>query len=317
MDYSSLVHISHPGGRGRAAVVHTKADPDVLYVFKGDDFGAFLEGDYFIHRKNDCYHEIKTITLLPSHPNIISPPTLFATVRRTTGDEQELVCGTLYPYLEHGTLDDQVQNVKSARIHLGVMEKALWCFQMCSATAHRHFIAQTYHMDIKPTNFLVDNHRDLILIDWEQSGAPLCTLAPEADGTWDVKLSDSVPQRLEYEKCNGPNRKNLGWSRPKWNVFPIWRTSYPRALEAVEVFSLGRTMWMLLEEVEQSEVEDLAQDQVVVSWSDESYDIPEEWKAVVARCLDRDPNERIGLWDLVEFWGAEKQKVGGISVTMG
>ena len=306
VDYSSLVHISHPGGRGRVAVVHSKSNPDALYVFKGADFGAFLEGStkYFEHRKDDCYHEIRITTSVPHHPNIVSPPSIFVTVRSIENDQEDLVCGTLYPYLENGTIDDQIQNAKAAGKHLGLVEKARWCFQMSSAIAHTHHKALTYHMDIKPTNFLVDNKRDLILIDWEQGGAPLCTLAPEADGTWDVALSDSESPRLVYEKYSGPHRENLGWSRPTWNVFPVWRTSCPRALEAVEVFSLGRTMWMLLEEVELSAIEHLEQDQVVVSWSNGSEGIPDEWKAVITRCLDPDPEERIRLTELVTFWEA-------------
>ena len=164
-------------------------------------------------------------------------------------------------------------------------------------------------MDIKPTNFLVSDLRDLVLIDWEQSGAPPCTLAPEADGSWDVAMSTSVPPKLIYNKYDGPHRENLGWSRPKWNVYPLWRASFPKALEAVEVFGLGRTMWMLLNEVEQSEIECLPRNEIVVSWRVESNDIPPEWKAIVARCLDSDPNERVGLLDLVEFWEAEVEKM--------
>jgi hypothetical protein len=35
--------------------------------------------------------------------------------------------------------------------------------------------------------FLLDDHLDLILIDWEQSGPRRSTLAPEANGRWDVE----------------------------------------------------------------------------------------------------------------------------------
>ncbi|KAL8966584.1 MAG: hypothetical protein Q9197_005899, partial [Variospora fuerteventurae] len=119
-----------------------------------------------------------------------------------------------------------------------------------------------------------------------QSGAALYTLAPEANGSWDVKeettgssspgITDSTEPKLVYEKYTGPYRENLAWGRPKWNVFPSWRDFYPRALDAAEVFSLGRTMWMLLEQVTQSEVEE--REQITVSWSDFAEDIPEDWK---------------------------------------
>lgn len=172
-------------------------------------------------------------------------------------------------------------------------------------------------MDIKPANFVVDANRDLVLIDWEQSGAWQYSLAPDADGSWDVKNagnvlphragSDSSAPKLVYEPYRGPGRENLAWGRPKWNVFPYWRKFYPRALEAAEVFSLGRTMWMLLGQVPQSRLEDA--DEVVVSWSEGAKDIPEDWQAIVSRCLDPDPNKRIGLLELVGFWEAAKRNV--------
>lgn len=57
--YSNLLPIIHPGGRGRTAIVRRSSSLNSLYVFKGVDFGAFLESrtDYE-HRKNVCYHKI-------------------------------------------------------------------------------------------------------------------------------------------------------------------------------------------------------------------------------------------------------------------
>lgn len=308
MDYSSLVQIRHLGGRGRTALVRSS---ETLYVFKGVDFGAFLESRAdFKHQKDVCYHEIRTISSLPPHPNIIPLLDTFVTVRKIGDDQQAFVCGALYPFMEHGTLDDQIQNTKCTGARLPLMSKAAWCFQMASAIAHAHFTAHTYHMDIKPANFVLNARKDLVLIDWEQSGAALYTLAPEADGSWDVKeattgslypgITDSTEPKLVYEKYSGPYRENLAWGRPKWNVFPSWRDFYPRALDAAEVFSLGRTMWMLLEQVTQSEVEE--REQITVSWSDLAEDIPEDWKDILSRCLDPDPNERVGLLELVDFW---------------
>ena len=311
IDYSRLAQIEHLGGRGRTVLVRSSTSPKALYVFKGIDFGAFLEGPAdFLHLRDVCYHEIRTISTLPKHPNIIPPPNILVTVRRIGDNKQAFICGALYPFMEHGSLDDQIQNAKIIEARIPLINKVAWCFQMASAIAHTHLIAHTYHMDIKPANFVLNSWKDLILIDWEQSGAPLYTLAPEADGSWDVKEAsrgpshqagvDSAEPKLVYEKYCGPDRQNLAWGRPRWNVFPHWRDQYPRALEKAEVFSLGRTMWMLLEQVPQSEVEDL--DEVVVSWSDVTRDIPDDWKAIVSRCLDPDPNERIGLLELVDFW---------------
>ena len=123
-------------------------------------------------------------------------------------------------------------------------------------------------------------------------------------GSWHVEFEQprtaNEEPKLIYKKYAGPPRQNLPFGLPKWNVFPIWSEHYPTALEAVEVFSLGRTMWMLLEEEEQKDVEDL--DVVVVSWSEGSKDVPSICKDIVLRCLDPDPIKRIKLQDLVEFW---------------
>jgi serine/threonine protein kinase len=171
-----------------------------------------------------------------------------------------------------------------------------------------HHIAHTYHMDIKPANFLVDNQGNTILIDWEQSGEPLYTLAPEANGEWNVDEVDrlSAHPRLLYTPYKGPARVKLPKGRPAWNVFPEWSRRWPRACEAAEVFSLGRTMRMLVQEVPQEDIEDLDPEEIVVTWDEDTGCISDQWKAVVMRCLERDPNKRSGLTDFVRFWEGQQ-----------
>lgn len=312
------MQISHLGGRGSTTLVRSSLSSEALYVFKGLDFGTFLESRAnFLDRINIFYHEIRTVSSLPRHANIIPPPTHLVTTRKNVDNQEAFLCGTLYPFMKHGTLDDQVRNASAMGARLPLGDKVAWCFQMTSAIAHTHFTAHTFHMDIKPANFLVDDNQDLILIDWEQSGAPLYTLAPEADGSWDINDAKtgaigSADSELEYEKYSGPHRENLAYGRPKWNVFPIWRDFYPRALEAAEVFSLGRTMWMLLEQVTQDEIKDV--DEVVVSWSEGTKDIPDDWRIVVNRCLNSDPNRRMRLLELLDFWAARNHRACSCSV---
>lgn len=164
-----------------------------------------------------------------------------------------------------------------------------------SPSFHRSHI----HMDIKIANFLVNDNRDLIVIDWEQSGAPVNTLAREADGSWDIRDArigtvGSTDSDFVYEKCTGHHREKFAHGRPKWNLLPLGRDRYPRALEAAEVFSLGHTMWMLLKELTQEELAGL--DDVVVSWSENAKDIPDEWRTVVNGCLNPDINGGLDCW---------------------
>ena len=105
IDYSNLAQISHLGGRGRTTVVRSSSTPDSTYVFKGVDFGSFLESRAnFEQRKGVCYHEIRTICSLPRHPNIIPSPNVLVTTRKIKDDQRAYLCGALYPFMQHGTL---------------------------------------------------------------------------------------------------------------------------------------------------------------------------------------------------------------------
>jgi serine/threonine protein kinase len=74
-----------------------------------------------------------------------------------------------YPIYFHGAWHARRsgRNSKSTGTRLPLMNKAIWCFPMASAISHTHFTAHTFHMDIKPVNFVLDANKDLILIDWD------------------------------------------------------------------------------------------------------------------------------------------------------
>lgn len=110
-----------------------------------------------MHERGDFYRTIKTVSLMPPHPNIQPPPRAVAVAGHWEDQGQALLCGTLSPFMECGTLDDQVTRCKSNRRRIGLQDKAFWCFQLSSALAHTHHVGHTYHMDIKPTNIIVDD----------------------------------------------------------------------------------------------------------------------------------------------------------------
>ena len=276
--------------------VRLESDPE-FFVFKGLDLAKYLiTGSEFRYWRDRCYREIRTIRSLRPHPNIASPVRIFVTVAEISDKpNQAFVSGTLQPYMKNGNLNDRVKRIKMFKDRLELGEKVRWCYQMVDAIAHTHFESVTYHQDIKPSNFLINDNRDLILIGWEQSGATRCTIAPEANGSYDVEVQAGSPNAKPlYKIYDGPARVNHPSSWPHWNVFPIWSVTCPEALEAAEVFSLGRTMWMLLEEVDEGS---LAADVGITYWQ-KAYDVPEEYKAVIDHCLESDPNKRIGLLEL-------------------
>ncbi len=257
VDYSSLVQINHLEERGRTAIVRCSSDSDSLHVFKDVDFETFLKSHAdFEHRKDVCYHKIWIICSLSQHSNIISSADVFAIVQKIENDHQVFVCDTLYSFMKHDTLNDQVKNIKTIEARLALRNKAIWCFQMTSAIAHTHFTTHTFHMNIKSINFVLDSNQNLILIDWEQSETSLYTLAFEANDSWNVKETkvesddaDSAVSKLVYKRYVDHYRENLAWDQSKWNVYSFWSEFYSRILMTAEVFSLDQTMWMLLQQV--------------------------------------------------------------------
>ncbi|RFU75000.1 serine threonine kinase, variant 1 [Trichoderma arundinaceum] len=89
---------------------------------------------------------------------------------------------------------------------------------------------------------------DVVVIDWEQCGASPFFLAPEGNGLWDVEVAANTETgevlgakpgsaTMAYHKFTGPLPDDCG-SWPRRNVFPLWQRECPRALEAVEVYSV-------------------------------------------------------------------------------
>lgn len=184
---------------------------------------------------------------------------------------------------------------------------------MTAAVAHTHLVAHTFHMDIKPGNFIIDDNNNVVLIDWEQSDAPVSTAAPEIDGTWDV---EQMPDgSLLYKKYTGLERRNMPESTPGhsgwniWNVMPIWIKECPKATELADVFSVGRSMWMLLRQpdIDFDDIEstlDIKED-----WKG-CEGIPEKVKQMVDTCLQREPTKRPGLEELLTFWASRDDMTG-------
>ncbi|KAE9577235.1 hypothetical protein CGCF415_v001807 [Colletotrichum fructicola] len=323
VEFASIVRYDQLGGRVCATRIRRmdKSSKDFM-VFKGIDFRTFLtyaddEGDKTIRHMIHGWHRSNNLLRnMPKHPNVLSAPSKLVTY----GSQGGVVCGTLQPFYVGGDLGSRIENSNALRSRIPLATKVRWCTDMAAAVAHTHRQAKTYHMDIKPGNFLIDQDGNLVLGDWEQTDAPTTTIAPEADGTWDVEMEEEGGgpagngwnrPRLQYTKYEGPPRRNteedvLGdypWNT--WNVFPGWSAEHPLALELAEVFSLGRAMWMLLRQPDMDFDEIEHPSQLKTSWEG-AEDIPRAWMGMTYRCMAKDPNERPDVMEVLGFWQAER-----------
>ena len=321
VDFKRLTRLNQLGGRGCTTLVDIVSGPSSQFVFKGIDFRTFLNDYESGHVQEEVkvyYRSTELVSNMPRHPNIMGPAHSLVTICKP-GHDRPVVCGSFYPFLPNGSLASHIEENNKSGQRIPLSRKALWCYQMAAAIAHTHFVAHTYHMDVKPGNFLLDADFHLVLIDWEQSDAPITTAAPEIDGTWDVEEVSAGGEStvLQYTKYKGPERRNMpettpgdsGWN--VWNVFPVWNEQCPKALELAEVFSLGRSMWMLLRQPDMNAFEDLTSTEDVVEDWESSGDIPAHWKHVVKECLKHNPNERIRLRELLAFWDGARQEMNG------
>lgn len=229
---------------------------------------------------------------LPYHPNIKAAAPTLVTIRNP-GSDVDLICGTFEPFFSNGTLKDQIEKSNAVGQRIPLSKRVKWCYQMAAAVAHTHLVAHTYHMDIKPGIFYLSTRNRMM---------PLLRL---------LLLKSHVEQSLDgslvYKKYAGPERRNMPETTPgervwnSWNVFPVWIRQCPKAAELAEVFSVGRSMWMLLRQPD-TDFQDIESTlDLVEDWTG-CEDIPTSLKQVVEKCVDRDPNKRMGLEELVAFF---------------
>jgi len=298
--------------------------PQQQFVFKGITFADYLafDADVFRCRKDAIYREIQLLcNVMPHHPNVMPRPTWFVILPDPENLESPKVLGVLYPYYKNSTMSSVIERSVEEGSRISLHRKAKWCFQLADALYHVHYRGHTWHQDMKPANILLDDEDNVVIIDWEQGiGGTNTFVSPvETDGSFDLEVisrdggeGDSLPM-LHYIPYTGPVRINNVIGTPHWDVFRHWHSISRLAVEVAEIFSLGFTIFILLEEVsrgDKPDVEDYTEARR--EWTECSTDIPQRWKENVNACIKDDPNERPTLLEQREFWDRELKLFNGM-----
>ena len=266
-DLESISFISafEAGSVGAYLVKTKEGTPLVLKILLETD--ALLHTDdeifSFTDRLAAMYRELRVVMTITPHDNIIKPPVALIVVPRVGGP---VVCGFLTQYHAGGNLRDIVKAIDVPSL----ARRIRWAAQIASAVHHLHRVAGAYHGDLKLDNVVISDNDDAILIDLEQGRHAEACLAPEANGEWDIICSveghDNLPpDAICYIKYDGPERED-------WSAYVAWK-EYPKAIEAIEVYSLGVLLESLFHGIP----------------------TPDQISALVKRCLLSDPTARPSL----------------------
>lgn len=172
---------------------------------------------------------------------------------------------------------------------------------MAEGIRHTHRAGNTFHMDMKPANVLLEDDDTARIIDWQQQGMFRGT-HPPSEATL---LANPKIRRIVDKMRLGPDGQPLVIFTPQagtWSeaglreAYTQWKIENSPGIEAAEVYMLGRTMWMVLEQVPEA----VAAGTQHTAWT--SPDVPASWREAVMRCLEFDPTQRLRIEDMVRFW---------------
>lgn len=224
------------------------------------------KGPLYPHRALLDLSEVKNLIALPArHPNVMGPPTALITL----GETDDRVCGFLTTYHCNGNVEFYARALREqGKLSPKLLFK--WALQLVDAVA---FLARhrTFHGDLKPDNIVVTDKEDIVLIDFTRLFTTFVTASPEI-----------------RKLCAGSGGTKLGipahW--PMESVLPS------------EVYSIGRTLYLLCEGVEMAQVYremGWTQDAPFPTEFAPGSPTPPELQKIISLCVSPEPSQRPSL----------------------
>ncbi|KLU91961.1 hypothetical protein MAPG_10909 [Magnaporthiopsis poae ATCC 64411] len=151
------------------------------------------------------------------------------TITRPNGDGTPVVCGSLQPFYSHGDAGGAIEESNKSGQKIPPELKAKWCGDMAEAVAYTHRVAKTYHMDIKPGNFLIaDGEKRLVLCDREQPTPP----GPGAGRglqPWEDDVDAPSTPDMDFDVVEHPNDLVTDWEGTE-DIPESWKQMVDRCL---------------------------------------------------------------------------------------
>lgn len=230
------------------------------------------KGPLYPHRALLDLSEVRNLIALPArHPNVMGPPTALITLGKT----DDRVCGFLTTYHPNGNVEFYARKLREqGKLSPKLLFK--WALQLVDAVA---FLARhkTFHGDLKPDNIVVTDKEDIVLIDFTRLFTTFVTASPEI-----------------RKLCAGSGGTKLGipahW--PMESVLPS------------EVYSIGRTLYLLCEGVEMAQIYremGWTQDAPFLTEFGPGSPTPPELQKIISLCVSREPSQRPSLGALAKM----------------
>lgn len=224
--------------------------------------------------------EVKNLISLPGrHPNLLDPPAALITLSET----DERVCGFLTTYHANGNLEFYARKLrKEGKLTPKLLVK--WALQLVDAVSFltRH---QSFHGDLKPDNIVVTENEDIVLIDFTRLFTTFVTASPEV-----------------RKLCTQSGGTTLGIP-VHWPMESIIQS---------EVYSIGRTLYLVCEGVEMAKVYremGWTQDGAFLTVFSAKSSAPPELQKIISLCVSQDPSQRPSLEALAKMLRAADKKL--------